>query len=373
MNCRSCMKEIDILLDLSHIPISISGDCRVVKKGVIIYKCMSCNFIQKMMADDIQKDNFKTFSSSMLSERTEQTKFIDGKQMPRSELIINGINNFFPEYGKILDIGTGNGAFLKAFKKYKKNWELYAQDIHSNFKNDIISLIGIENRFFEGDINKISGKFDIVSLNHVLVHIVELHKFIEKLHKLMENNGNIIIQINDTETNFFDMVIMDHINHFSKQTLFDLLKKEFRDISFFNIIPREISVVIGKNVDNNKMIDLDIKEKVNIEEMTKKLEIFINYIHLSKEMYIVFGTAPFSIYMGALLGDRRLINFIDEDSNKIGKVYLNKNILKPINKITKYKIILPFSDIKIINNIKNRYLKLEFITCYDVKEKDIKK
>jgi hypothetical protein len=92
---------------------------------------------------------------------------------------------------------------------------------------------------------------------------------------------------------------------------------------------------------------------------------FVTFLDTQTERYTVFGTAPASVYLGAVL-KRNLICFLDEDENIVGNLLLNKEIIHPKQVKKKQKIILPFTQDSIIDDIKKRYKSLDFIIAKDI-------
>lgn len=89
---------------------------------------------------------------------------------------------------KILDVGCGEGKFLKSI-------------FGLGFKN----ILGIEPfaiktqekpfRILKKSLIEISGKFEIVTFNHVLEHVENLHETLKKCSEILNENGKIIIRI----------------------------------------------------------------------------------------------------------------------------------------------------------------------------------
>mgnify|MGYP006088886467 CR=1 FL=1 len=95
--------------------------------------------------------------------------------------------------GNHLDIGCGTGEFLNACKKSGYNTkgiepsELARMQAINNFN---LSISGDDN------LNQYKrDEFDSISMWHVLEHIPSLHKTVEKLNRILNNNGKIIIAV----------------------------------------------------------------------------------------------------------------------------------------------------------------------------------
>ncbi len=361
MKCNFCESETNIYLDLRDIPFSVTSDSRIVNKGILLYKCESCSLIQKNANEEDQKDYFDDFISHSLSDGEEQIKFIDNIPYPRSELIINSLRKYLKKEGSLIDIGTGNGSFIKSFKKNYPEYNFFAQDIQNNSSNLIYNLI-IKDNFFLSDINQINQKFDLISLIHVLGHIPNIKSFLQDLRGLSKKDSKIIIQTPDLETSFFDIVIIDQISHFSKFTLQKIVSEQLEcNINFINSIDKEITLITNTSNDNEKFCN----DEDNINLIAKDFEKFIRYLYNSKEEFILFGSSPSSSYLAALIKER-LLYFVDEDESKINKIFLEKTIKKPPHNKIDSRIVLPFLHPKIIENIKSRYSHLNFLSIKDI-------
>ncbi|MFA6004872.1 MAG: class I SAM-dependent methyltransferase [Patescibacteria group bacterium] len=90
----------------------------------------------------------------------------------------------------ILDIGCSTGLFLSMLDK--KLWETYGVEI-----NKSAGALAIKNgvRLFPGNFEKIKidKKFDVVRASHVIEHVADVDKFMEKVKQLTLKNGLIVI------------------------------------------------------------------------------------------------------------------------------------------------------------------------------------
>lgn len=91
----------------------------------------------------------------------------------------------------LLDIGCGDGYNLNLMKKY--GWNCYGFEVGEKKK---INNIYYDNNLF--DVNFGGLKFDYIRIWHVLEHVAEPLRFMEKLKTLLSDKGEIVIGVPNT-------------------------------------------------------------------------------------------------------------------------------------------------------------------------------
>ena len=166
----------------------------------------------------------------------------------------------FHSSGRILDIGTGTGDFLKSFDP--KRWEKYAiepnEDLHQRLKENNISLLD--------GVDKIKNhKFDVITLWHALEHIPNLEETLQSIRESLTPNGILVIAVpnyKSFDAKFYKSFwaawdVPRHVWHFSKQGLISLCQTF--DLKFYNTIslPLDafyISIVSEKYRKSNNIV-----------------------------------------------------------------------------------------------------------------------
>jgi len=91
-----------------------------------------------------------------------------------------------PKNGKILDVGCGNGTFLKFIHTIRPDIKLYGVDVSKDFINEYPHYI----RFKEASGDKLpfkSNVFDLVFCQHVLEHVQNPEDFIKEFRRVTKN------------------------------------------------------------------------------------------------------------------------------------------------------------------------------------------
>jgi len=359
LKCRICNSKIKKVIDLKNkIPFSVTSDAQVVKYPLEIYFCENCDFLQKESTPKIQLELFSNFKNYEISDGEEQLKMYKNKFIPRSDIINQIINKYINKNGTLLDIGTGNGVFLKSFKKAHPNWTLYGQDLQGNSINEVIQIIPKDN-FIIDTIDTIDKKFDLISAIHVLNHICDLELFIKDIVKLLKENSQLLLQLSNIEKSISDIVIAEAINHFSKNSIYKLLKKYFKNVYISDIINGEITVLASNYIVYHT--EPSINSLYNISNIISKFNKMTNFLINNKKKLSIFGTAPVGSFCGTILGDNIEV-YVDEDLKRVGKKLNNHTIVHPKDYSKDSAIFLPIFDNYLANKIKEKYTNLKFIT-----------
>lgn len=148
------------------------------------------------------------------------------------------INNYHPEKGNLLDIGSGTGDFLAIAKK--QGWKITGIEPNEKARNISISK-GVT---LAENLESIeSHSLDVITMWHVLEHVPNIENQIQTLKRLLKPNGTIIIAVPNYKS--FDAKyygefwaaydVPRHLWHFSKTAIEKLFAKE--NMKLIKILP----------------------------------------------------------------------------------------------------------------------------------------
>ena len=139
------------------------------------------------------------------------------------------INNCAPKKGFLLDIGAGTGDFLLTAKN--NGWDTIGFEPNSKAK-EIAQKKGIN--FTEKTADLQDHSFDVITMWHVLEHVLDLEIQIKELKRLVKKDGTIIVAVpnfNSFDAKYYNefWAAFDaprHLWHFSKTAIEKLFRKE---------------------------------------------------------------------------------------------------------------------------------------------------
>ena len=128
-----------------------------------------------------------------------------------------------PDTGRLLDIGCGNGAFLRAFARAMPRWTLVGTELSDATRAIVESIPGVEG-LHVGSLDDLTGQFDLIALVHVLEHVSRPLDLLAVVSSKVKADGVVFVEVPDVPLNPFDLVIADHISHFTPATATALLE-----------------------------------------------------------------------------------------------------------------------------------------------------
>ena len=159
--------------------------------------------------------------------------------------IIKKIKSDIAENPKVLEVGCGNGFFLKALLDCGLTKEVFGVEPGSKMvlhaDEEVRSRIKVN--FFKQNLFP-KSTFDLILCFHVLDHMIDPNEFIKGAFSLLKKNGYVVVVVHDTEglsvklfgerSPIFDI---EHIYLFNKKTLSEIfLKNKFKVVKIFNLV-----------------------------------------------------------------------------------------------------------------------------------------
>jgi 2-polyprenyl-3-methyl-5-hydroxy-6-metoxy-1,4-benzoquinol methylase len=340
--CQICeldqLKEVN---DFASLP-RITSDCRPFKAGGKLTVCMNCGAVQKI-PDELwlQEINqiYGDYYAYSVANGEEQLVIdpITGQPVNRSLVIMNLLKNAhsFSPSTKAIDIGCGGGVTLKAISEIFPSWELYGHELGAGRISELKKIKNFK-ELFTGDIQKISQKFNFISMIHSLEHFTQPLKTLRDLKTISHPNGNLFIQVCNIEENPFDILVADHLMHFSPDSLSNIVNHAgfMTKTTQTNWVKKEISLL---SIENDSIAPVSIKDPNAIyAKISEYVNWLVKIIENAKSVaqdskpFGIFGTSIAASWLATELGNQ-VEFFVDEDPHRIGRNYMGKQIFSPEN------------------------------------------
>lgn len=333
--CHSCGGRVREVLDYQLLR-RVTSDCKPMPEGGRKGVCDRCGLVQSIITEEWNQachEIYTNYSVYYQSGGSEQAVFSPGSAqgMTRSHRILAQTKGILglQACGKALDVGCGNGNFLKAFSSLYPEWKLSGCEYNDIYREDILAISGIE-AFYEGGIDSLTGRYDFISLIHVLEHIENPIRFLRNVTSLLDEQGILLIEVPFYMDNPFELLIADHASHFDESSMLGVLAAA--GLAPVSISTRAVSkemTVVATRQDQATDSEKPIKEKrLPLARAVSSLLDFrnraLNCRRTSDELAI-FGTSIGGTWICSEL-ENHVDYFVDEDPIRIGRTHMGKPI-----------------------------------------------
>jgi hypothetical protein len=314
----------------------VTSDSKPWPAGGELSVCHDCGAIQKLPTDKWRAEAasiYQNYEMYHLSQGAEQLVFADvGTIKPRSERLVEFVlrQAALPDAGKLIDIGCGNGEALRNFSRVLPHWRLFGAELTDKVLPELRRLPNFV-ALYTVPANQIKERFSLVTMIHSLEHMPVPLQTLTEAAQLTELAGMLFVEVPDVETSPFDVLVADHLMHFSRASLGAMAARAGLSVAVLanDILPKEITMLGGRAV--------PAMANGNPEQGTRLARSLVKWLTsvmaqiealASKGRIGIFGTSVAGMAFYGAFRDR-VAFFVDEDPSRIGKSYQGKPVVAP--------------------------------------------
>ena len=221
MFCRLCQTSCpSSLLDFPK-PAIVSTTA-ILDVSTVVYSCPSCGHIQKPNFPEIEQFYDEAYQISLECEDHDQLYgMVNGKPVFRTEYQADlAIEKLAIEPGMaILDYGCGKAATLAKIVAKMPGTQPAVFDISSNYQHHWDSWVPKEDQATYSLPVKWKNRFDRIMAHFVFEHVTDPIIVLKEISEFLAPSGKIFISVPNVYQNTGDLLVVDHLNHFTEQTL----------------------------------------------------------------------------------------------------------------------------------------------------------
>jgi trans-aconitate methyltransferase len=318
----------------------VTSDCKPWPAGGELGVCRRCGSAQAIISPQWEAEARAIYDAYTIYHQSggaEQSVFdpATGAATARSTQLLRRLKKDVPfaDQGRLLDIGCGNGATLRAFSEVAPGWSLAGLEVNDRYKVVVESIPGVE-ALYTGSIGGIPGEFQAITLIHALEHIAQPVPFLKELWNKITAGGLLVVQVPDCRRNPFMFAVADHATHFVKSTLSELIAAAGYEIvvAADDWIAKELTLVARRSERGmawQKSVD-PTREVTEIDARVKWLDNLGSEVRTlaARGPIGIFGTSIAATWMDQELGGNAAC-FVDEDPNRLGELFMGRRILSP--------------------------------------------
>jgi SAM-dependent methyltransferase len=240
--CLSCGAATTGLA-VSTLKNTVTSDCRPWSEYANFFQCQSCGLVQKAATPyylERVSDIYQSYVTYRLNGEAGPMAFSAEVPTSRADKIIDIFSSVSNSgFSTWLDIGTGSGVVLRSVSSHLSrscfdDVRLFGQDVSDHERHSILAIPGVES-FLCQDIDDIDMQFDVVSMVHVLEHMPDPNAIVQTLSRRLTKSGVLLVQVPNIQQNPYDLLVYDHVSHFSVSSLLHLLQRHFSNV----VVPEE--------------------------------------------------------------------------------------------------------------------------------------
>ncbi len=322
----------------------VSSDCRPFAAGGELAVCENCALVQKFPDPHWLAEIaaiYGDYSAYGLAGGEEQLVLDPRSGMPckRSEVLMRALQDSRGALAGIasaLDVGCGHGVTLAAMANAFPDWELYGYELDGS-KLEVLRRIRKFRHLYTGGISTIDRSFGFISMIHSLEHFVDPLQTLRSLGRIATREGRLFIEVCNVEENPFDLLVADHLTHFSPATLALAVNRAGYAVARVatDWVRKEISLLATRDermdVPASPAAAAGKRTYQNIAASVAWLDTLISNARACASRassFGIFGTSIAGTWLATAL-DRHVEFFVDEDPNRVGREYMGKAVLAP--------------------------------------------
>ena len=322
----------------------ITSDCRSHAAGGSLFVCPACGGVQKRPDAAWLAEIagiYADYEAYHQAGGDEQIVFDrkTGTPRRRSDVILENLSagGQLAATGRALDVGCGNGATLAAMSAGLAGWSLSGYELGDGALPRLARIPRFE-KLHTGSLDAIAARFDLVTMGHSLEHFPAPGEALAALLPIV-GGGKLFIEVCNVEENPFDILVADHLMHFSPSTLARLLRRCGFAPALVETdwVPKEISALAQARRSDDPRPAFSGDDTEFAEATWRRIGSHVAWLarmaesvreYAQRDGFGVFGTSIAATWIASQMGGR-IEFFVDEDASRVGKQHMGRPILHP--------------------------------------------
>ncbi len=200
----------------------------------VVAYCPNCDHAQTAELPDLARFYAEDYEINIDSADEDQLYgLVDGANVYRSEHQANTLATKInlTEYRNVLDYGCAKAHTLRRLVDLAPNIRAHMFDVTDKYISFWASFPGDRDWAAFEPKAEWAGAMDVVLSFYALEHIKDLDLALENVKRLLRDGGIFYFIVPNLYENVADLIVADHVNHFSRSSLHVMLKRAgFRDV-----------------------------------------------------------------------------------------------------------------------------------------------
>ncbi len=337
-NCRVCGGGVERLFQ-GEGPESLTSRAMIVPGRTVIDLCLSCGHASTHPIADLQ--SYYSSEYNFLAQERDQDDLYErkaGRNIYRSEqqATIVEAKVDCSRAKSVLDFGCAKAQSLRLLALRHENLSPFVFDISDSYRKfwDEFVPPAQQASFKVPE----AWAVDLILSFFVLEHVPDPVVFLVMMRRLLRPHGQLLLIVPNMVANISDMLVVDHINHFSRVSLMAAFSKagfgemEVDDASFrgaFVVTARNAQVAVEVTAQGADSVRAALQVRDGWLAVTRKVRSFETSQPPDRKSAI-YGSGIYGLYIATCLRHpARLACFLDQNPYRKGLSFLGAPVLYP--------------------------------------------
>lgn len=226
-HCNICNQPLGVPVYVSPRSTSVTSNTEILPIPTQVYLCENCGHLITPQLDNL--DSYYDTQYNILVESDDEDQLYqsaDGQKAFRADFQLDTLLHklTIPPNTRVMDFGSGKGTTLRRLA-------LQRPDIAYSLFEVSEAYVPFWQKFATPDQwatytlpEKWNQNFDLVISFYVLEHVADLRESLQGITRVLKDGGIFYFVVPNVYTNIGDFVVVDHVNHFSEDSLRYLLE-----------------------------------------------------------------------------------------------------------------------------------------------------
>jgi SAM-dependent methyltransferase len=224
-SCRLCSAPLSLPEYAAAAPALLDGG-KALDVPTEVFVCDRCGLAQSPDFPDMREFYAHEYKVSLNSADHDQIITLgNGKSPFRTDFQTEAVLNLAepPSGARVLDFGSGKASTLKKLRTARPDIVPYVFDVSEDYRPYWTEWLHPDNVATHKIPDAWRDRFDLVTAHFVLEHVAKPADTLRLLATLLAPAGKLYLSVPNSLANPGDLLVVDHLSHFSKGSLCNAL------------------------------------------------------------------------------------------------------------------------------------------------------
>ena len=338
--CNICSESLRAPLYQSPHPVSVTSLCEVLDGRTEVFLCSGCGHVQTTPMPDLASYYDKTYQILVSSEEEDQLySVVNGHRIFRTEHQVETLLRSveLPQAARVLDFGCAKASTLRALCQRRPDVQPHTFDVSEMYMPFWEKFVPVENQATYQPKTHWQEHFDLVTSFYAFEHMADPRAVLAQAAAMIRPGGTFYCIVPNLFSNIADLVVADHVNHFTESSLRRLFASAgLRIETITDTAHTGAWILIARKTSSpSSVVGLDETVPARVEEIAAYWRGFGERVQEFETSHrgmpaAIYGSSFYGTFIATQLGQPdSVVCFIDQNPFRQNQTLLGKPIVSP--------------------------------------------